>query len=191
MPSTPDYYATLNIAPTASSTQIREAYKRAALKHHPDRVSTTDPSRASRTKKFQEINDAYYVLSDPTRRRDYDATRSANTHHSDSRWQDDQFADIFEDMMREAGMNEDGTPRQQDGKGSVWSMVGGLGGAAIGFIVGNFPGMLAGAVAGNRLGAVRDRKGKSVYEAFQELPQGDRAKLLGELAAKFLAHAVS
>ncbi|KAL8702121.1 MAG: hypothetical protein Q9224_000170, partial [Gallowayella concinna] len=43
---------------------------------------------------------------------------------------------------------------------------------------------LAGAVAGNRLGAVRDARGKSVYSVFQELPQGDKAKLLSELAAK-------
>lgn len=34
------------------------------------------PERNLRTKKFQQINDAYYTLSDPVRRRDYDATRS-------------------------------------------------------------------------------------------------------------------
>ena len=33
------------------------------------------PERTARTRKFQQINDAYYTLSDPTRRRDYDATR--------------------------------------------------------------------------------------------------------------------
>ena len=60
----------------------------------------------------------------------------------------------------------------------MWSMLGGVSGAAIGFIVGNVPGLLAGAVAGNRLGAVRDKKGKSVHEAFQELPQDDKAKVL-------------
>ena len=71
-----------------------------------------------------------------------------------------------------------------------WSLVGGLSGGAMGFIVANFPGAVAGAVAGNRLGAVRDAKGKSVYAVFQELPQGDKAKLLSELAAKVFAHAV-
>ena len=44
-------------------------------------------------------------------------------------------------------------------------------GGAIGFIVANAPGAIAGAVAGNRLGAVRDSKGKSVYSVFQELDQ--------------------
>lgn len=48
---------------------------RQALKHHPDRVPADSPERTTRTKKFQQINDAYYTLSDPGRRRDYDATR--------------------------------------------------------------------------------------------------------------------
>ena len=51
--------------------------------------------------------------------------------------------------------------------GKFWSLVGGLSGGAMGFIVANFPGAVAGAVAGNRLGAVRDAKGKSVYQVFQ------------------------
>lgn len=47
----------------------------AALKHHPDRVPDTSPDREARTRKFQLVNDAYYTLSDPTRRRDYDIER--------------------------------------------------------------------------------------------------------------------
>lgn len=81
----------------------------------------------------------------------------------------------------------------QDGgtpTGKFWSVVGGLSGGAMGFIVANFPGMLAGAVAGNRLGAIRDTKGKSVYAVFQELPQGDKARLLSQLATKVFSHAV-
>lgn len=74
--------------------------------------------------------------------------------------------------------------------GKFWSLVGGLSGGAMGFIVANFTGAVAGAVAGNRLGAIRDAKGKSVYEVFRELPQGDKARLLSELAAKVFAHAV-
>lgn len=64
----------------------------------------------------------------------------------------------------------------------------------MGSIVANFPGAVAeavaGAVAGNRLGAIRDAKGKSVYAVFQELPQADKAQLLSDLAAKVFAHAV-
>lgn len=100
--------------------------------------------------------------------------------------ENEQFGDVFEEMLREEGMAEDG------GKptGKFWGVVGGLSGGAMGFIVANFPGMLAGAVAGNRLGSIRDAKGKSVYEVFQGLGQDDKARLLSQLAAKVFAHAV-
>jgi DnaJ-class molecular chaperone len=190
---------------------------RAALKSHPDRVPTDSPERAERTKKFQAINDAYYTLSDPTRRRDYDAARSYSSSSSaadpdesvpggtsggfpwsafgfgnknqaeEEKHSSEQFGDVFEEMLREEGMAEgqNATPT-----GKFWSLVGGLSGGAMGFIVANFPGAVAGAVAGNRLGAIRDTKGKSVYSVFQELPQGDKARLLSQLAAKVFAHAV-
>jgi hypothetical protein len=71
---------------------------------------------------------------------------------------------VFEEMLREEGMaaGEDARPT-----GKFWSMLGGVSGGALGFIVANVPGLVAGAVAGNRLGAVRDSKGKSVYAVFQ------------------------
>lgn len=75
--------------------------------------------------------------------------------------------------------------------GLFWSVVGGLSGGAMGFIMANFPGMIAGAVAGNRLGAVRDAKGKSVYEVFQQMDQSTKMQLLSKLAAKVFAQAVS
>ena len=67
-------------------------------------------------------------------------------------------------MLKEEGMAEGQEARPT---GKFWSVVGGLSGGAMGFIVANFPGAVAGAVAGNRLGAVRDAKGKSVYSVFQ------------------------
>jgi hypothetical protein len=93
---------------------------------------------------------------------------------------------MFEEMLREEGMAD----QNSSPTGKFWSLVGGLSGGAMGFIVANFPGMVAGAVAGNRLGAVRDAKGKSVYSVFQELPQADKARLLSELAAKVFANVV-
>lgn len=65
----------------------------------------------------------------------------------------------------------------QGGGGKFYGILGGISGAALGFIMANVPGMLAGAVAGNRLGSIRDTKGKSVYEVFQQLPASDRAKV--------------
>jgi len=75
--------------------------------------------------------------------------------------------------------------------GKFWSIVGGVSGGALGFIVANFPGAAAGAVAGNRLGAIRDTKGKSVYEVYQELPQTEKMRVLSELATRVFAHAIS
>lgn len=109
-----------------------------------------------------------------------------NTANEQS-YTNDQFASVFEEMLREEGLAEGEQARPT---GKFWSMIGGMSGGAMGFIVANFPGAVAGAVAGNRLGAVRDARGKSVYAVFQELPQGDKAKLLSQLAAKVFAHAV-
>jgi len=100
----------------------------------------------------------------------------------------EQFGSVFEEMLREEGLASEGT--DADGQtrshptSRFWSVIGGISGGALGFIVANAPGALAGAVAGNRLGAVRDAKGKSVYDVFLQLPQTDRARLLSELAAK-------
>jgi DnaJ-class molecular chaperone len=172
---------------------------RAALRTHPDRVPADSPERPTRTRKFQQINDAYYTLSDAKRRREYDAARTyhgfdsgaaaadadeeiprpdaappgsfpwssfgfqAQTDADKERHENEQFGDVFEEMLREEGMaGQQGQPT-----GMFWSIVGGLSGASMGFIVANFPGMIAGAVAGNRLGAIRDAKGKSVYAVFQ------------------------
>jgi DnaJ-class molecular chaperone len=215
-----DYYKTLDIPPSATTQQIRDAYKRAALKSHPDRVAADSPERPARTRKFQQINDAYYTLSEPSRRRDYDAARTFHfeageedagdepstggaggfpwsafgfgggkaSQKEEAKFSEEQFGGVFEEMLREEGLAE-GADAKPTGK--FWSLVGGLSGGAMGFIIANFPGALAGAVAGNRLGAVRDAKGKSVYSVFQELPQGDKAKLLSELAAKVFATAVT
>ncbi|KKA27516.1 hypothetical protein TD95_001823 [Thielaviopsis punctulata] len=96
----PDYYAILEVPETASQEKIRAAYKRAALKTHPDRVSTNHPDRPARTRKFQLVNDAYYTLSDPSRRREYDAQRRLfpRTSASSTGSSPDPFADPFADF---------------------------------------------------------------------------------------------
>ncbi|KAI1613949.1 DnaJ domain-containing protein [Exophiala viscosa] len=84
MSELPDYYAILEVAPSATEEEIKRAYKKAALKWHPDRVPSDSPERPRRTKMFQRINDAYYTLSEKSRRRDYDeARRFQGTAHYD------------------------------------------------------------------------------------------------------------
>ncbi|XP_055351904.1 dnaJ homolog subfamily B member 8-like [Paramacrobiotus metropolitanus] len=67
-----DFYKILGVKSTASDAEIKQAYRQLALKWHPDK----NPKNAEEAKKrFQEISNAYEVLSDKTRRRDYDAYR--------------------------------------------------------------------------------------------------------------------
>ena len=71
-----DHYRALNIEPTADAAAIKAAFRRLALRHHPDRTGATRPSQ-----RFLDIREAYDVLSNPERRHEYDhayrARRSA------------------------------------------------------------------------------------------------------------------
>ncbi len=65
-----DYYQTLGIAKTASQDEIKSAFRKLARTHHPDMVKPKE--RAAASEKFKEINEAYEVLGDPEKRRQYD-----------------------------------------------------------------------------------------------------------------------
>ncbi|HET7746015.1 MAG TPA: molecular chaperone DnaJ, partial [Vicinamibacteria bacterium] len=64
-----DYYEVLGIAREASEAEIKSAYRKLALKHHPDR----NPGNKEAEEKFKEAAEAYAVLSDPDKRQRYDA----------------------------------------------------------------------------------------------------------------------
>lgn len=66
-----DYYQVLSIAPDASVEEVKDAYRKLAFQCHPDRHQETGEAN----KKMQQINEAYAVLSDPIRRREYDLPR--------------------------------------------------------------------------------------------------------------------
>jgi molecular chaperone DnaJ len=63
-----DYYEILEVPRTASEEEIKKAYRKIALKHHPDR----NPGDASAEQKFKEASEAYSVLSDKVKRAQYD-----------------------------------------------------------------------------------------------------------------------
>lgn len=63
-----DYYEILSVARSASTDEIRAAYRKLALKHHPDR----NPGDKEAERKFKEISEAYDILSDEQKRRLYD-----------------------------------------------------------------------------------------------------------------------
>lgn len=63
-----DYYKVLGVDKNASQDEIKKAYRKLARKHHPD----INPNDKDAQKKFQEINEANEVLSDPEKRKKYD-----------------------------------------------------------------------------------------------------------------------
>ena len=60
-----DYYSTLGINRNASQDEIKKAYKKMSMQHHPDRTGGDDS-------KFKEINEAYQTLNDPQKKQMYD-----------------------------------------------------------------------------------------------------------------------
>ena len=62
-----DYYAILGVSESATTDEIKKAFRKLAVKHHPDRGGSKE--------KFQEINEAHTVLSDEKKRQQYDLYR--------------------------------------------------------------------------------------------------------------------
>jgi curved DNA-binding protein len=68
-----DYYQTLGVSRNANADEIRKAYRKLAMKYHPDR----NPDDKQAEERFKEINEAYQVLNDPQKRAHYDRVGSA------------------------------------------------------------------------------------------------------------------
>ncbi|CAG8601852.1 16800_t:CDS:2 [Dentiscutata heterogama] len=193
-----DYYEILGISETATNEEIRDAYKKKALETHPDRfVPGTSDSAISPTisqeeakDRFQKIADAYYVLSDESRRAQYvidsfldrvrtfrkkkgEPTTTLDVGHANA---NQIFGDVFEELLRP----------EVDNPQWFYAPIGAVTGGALGFICANVPGLVLGAYAGNKLGAIRDAKGVSVYDAYSKLSSNHKAAILSSLAAKLI-----
>lgn len=68
-----DYYSTLWVSKSATDAEIKKAYKKQAMQYHPDRNKGDKKAEA----KFKEINEAYQILGDATKRKNYDQFGSA------------------------------------------------------------------------------------------------------------------
>jgi molecular chaperone DnaJ len=101
-----DYYEILGVAKDATEQDITKAYRKLAMKHHPDRNSGGDFKAAE--EKFKEAKEAYEVLSDATKRAAYDRFGHAGVHHGAGGFGGgpegfggfaDAFGDIFSDIF--------------------------------------------------------------------------------------------
>ena len=63
-----DYYAVLGLSKGASSDEVKKAFKKKAMKYHPDRTGNDKTAE----KKFKEVKEAYDILSDPQKKSMYD-----------------------------------------------------------------------------------------------------------------------
>lgn len=103
-----DYYELLQVAENADQQQIKESYRKLAFQYHPDR--NQDPESSM---KMKAINEAYAVLSNSEKRREYDTLRSrygsnAYNHFKNNYSQEDIFRGsdinhVFEEMARNFG----------------------------------------------------------------------------------------
>lgn len=93
-----DYYAVLGVAKGASPDEIKKAYRKLALKYHPDK----NPGDKGAEEKFKELTEAYAVLSDVDKRKQYDQFGESGFHQRYS--QEDIFRNFNgSDIFREFG----------------------------------------------------------------------------------------
>jgi curved DNA-binding protein len=104
-----DYYKILELPKTATEAEIKGAYRKLARKYHPD----VNPNNKDAEKKFKELNEANEVLSDPKKRKKYDAYGKDWKH-----------AEAFEEAKKRQGSSQrtsGGQPNQSDGYGGDFS----------------------------------------------------------------------
>lgn len=97
-----DYYTTLGVSAGATEDEIRRAYRRLALRWHPDR----NGGAAGAGERFKEVSEAYAVLVDARKRAAYDSARRAGDPAPFHQRREDLFRDLFADPKASAIFEE-------------------------------------------------------------------------------------
>ncbi len=109
------YYETLTIERTASEVEIKSAFRKHAMAHHPDR----NPGNSDAEHRFKEINEAYEILKDPDKRAAYDRFGHAafeqgnGAAHGFGADFATTFSDIFDDLFGMSGRRGRGSGRER------------------------------------------------------------------------------
>jgi curved DNA-binding protein CbpA len=117
-----DPYATLGIPRDASERQVREAYRRLAMRYHPDRHPDEQTSE-----RMRRVNEAWHILSSPIRRRRYDA----GTSQWATQYQATQQRETYRASQYRATPSVEPTQHQGDGPG----LAGAIGIVAVAWLV--------------------------------------------------------
>ncbi len=102
-----DYYNELGVEKTATPEEIKKVYRKLALKYHPDKNKGDKASE----EKFKKISEAYAVLSDTEKRKQYDTYGSSDFHQKYSQediFRNTDFTNVFRDMGFDFGFGGGG-----------------------------------------------------------------------------------
>jgi DnaJ homolog subfamily B member 4 len=102
-----DYYKILGVDKNATDSQIKKAYKKLAMKHHPDKqTGKSEIQKAEAEEKFKQISEAYQILSDSEQRKTYDrfGKRGLDGHvHTGAQFSNNDAFNIFEQFFGGSG----------------------------------------------------------------------------------------